>query len=158
MIEQTKAVVTVAEMARMLGLSRARLYQLTKAGVFPPPVYQVSNHRPIYVEGLQTLCLEVRRRNCGINGKPVLFYAKGHRLLGRVKPTRKAAAKPKVTSRYADLMEAFRSLGLVARPEQVEAAVKHLYPSGVDGVDQAEVIKTVFLYMKRQDRGDSVGR
>jgi len=60
---QTKAAVTVAEMARMLGLSRARFYQLQSAGVFPSPVYLVSNRRPIYVEEMQEVCIEVRRRN-----------------------------------------------------------------------------------------------
>ena len=40
---ETKAAVTVAEMARMFGMSRARFYQLQKAGVFPTPVYDVSN-------------------------------------------------------------------------------------------------------------------
>ena len=114
----------------------------------------MSNRRPIYVEDLQTLCLEVRRRNCGINGRPVLFYAKGHRLSG-AKPTRKP--KPKATSRYTDLVDALRALGLVVKHEQVDAAVKHLYPSGVEGVDAGELVKTVFLYVKRRDSGHSVG-
>ena len=35
MTEETKAIVTVSEMARMCGLSRARFYQLQKAGIFP---------------------------------------------------------------------------------------------------------------------------
>ena len=77
-IVQTKAVVTVSEMARMVGLSRSRFYQLVEAGVFPQPVYSVANRRPIYVEEAQKVCLEVRRRNCGVNGQPVLFYARGH--------------------------------------------------------------------------------
>lgn len=50
---QTKAVVTVAEMARMCGLSRARFYQLQNAGVFPTPLYDVSTRRPFYVEEAQ---------------------------------------------------------------------------------------------------------
>ena len=36
--EPTKVAVSVAEMARMVGLSRARFYQLRRAGVFPTPV------------------------------------------------------------------------------------------------------------------------
>ena len=79
-VVSTKAAVTVSEMARMVGLSRARFYQLVEAGVFPTPVYCVSTRRPMYVEELQEVCLTVRRRNCGVNGKPVLFYARGHRL------------------------------------------------------------------------------
>ena len=73
--EPTKAAVTVAEMARMVGLSRARFYQLLGTA-FPFPVYDVSTRRPAYVEEQQRVCLEVRRRNCGIDGKPVLFYAR----------------------------------------------------------------------------------
>ena len=72
---ETKAAVSVAEMARMMGLSRARFYQLTKAGAFPPPVYHLLTRRPIYPEELQLVCLDVRRRNCGIDGKPILFCA-----------------------------------------------------------------------------------
>jgi hypothetical protein len=73
MLAETKAIVSVSELARMCGLSRARFYQLQRAGVFPPPVYDVSTHRPVYVEELQKVCLEVRRKNCGVNGKPILF-------------------------------------------------------------------------------------
>ena len=68
----TKTVVTVAEMARMVGLSRARFYQLI-GSCFPWPLYGVSTKRPFYDENLQRMCLDVRRRNCGIDGKPILF-------------------------------------------------------------------------------------
>src|ERR1043166_9731973 len=74
MKEETKAVVTVSEMARMVGLSRARFYQLQKAGVFPAPAYQAG--RPVYTEEQQQVCLEVRRKHRGVNGEPVLFYAR----------------------------------------------------------------------------------
>src|SRR4051794_40754034 len=74
MSDETKAVVTVSEMARMVGLSRARFYQLQKAGVFPEPVYQAG--RPVYTEEQQNICLEVRRKNRGVTGEPVLFYAR----------------------------------------------------------------------------------
>jgi hypothetical protein len=52
MIEGAKAAVIVSEMARMVGLSRARFYQLRKAGVFPLPVYDVATRRPVYTEEL----------------------------------------------------------------------------------------------------------
>src|SRR5471030_1670642 len=94
MVAETKAVVTVSEMARMCGLSRARFYQLQHAGVFPSPLYDVSTRRPFYVEELQKVCLEVRRRNCGINGKPVLFYAR-HNLGSPVAKGQKPKKHPK---------------------------------------------------------------
>src|SRR3954466_1344011 len=104
-IVQTKAVVTVSEMARMVGLSRLRIYQLVEAGVFPQPVYSVANRRPIYVEEAQKVCLEVRRRNCGVNGQPVLFYSRGHPLPAQTKPPRTAKPTPTKANNQADLMD-----------------------------------------------------
>ena len=45
----TKAVVTVAEMARMVGLSRARFYQLM-GSTFPEPSRDEETGRPYYTE------------------------------------------------------------------------------------------------------------
>ena len=53
MSDETKAIVTVSEMARMCGLSRARFYQLQKAGIFPPPERNAETDRPFYSEELQ---------------------------------------------------------------------------------------------------------
>ena len=147
---QTKKFVTVTEMARMVGLSRARFYQL-QGTTFPLPVYDVATRRPIYVEEQQNVCLEVRRRNCGIDGKPVLFYARRQ----DARPTTGAArrptkAKPKA-QQHTELIEALKSLGLTATNEQVASAMKDMFPSGVAGVEQSEVIRTVFVRIKRQN-------
>jgi hypothetical protein len=40
----------------------------------------------------------------------------------------------------------------------VAAAVKQVFPRGTSGLAEAEVIKAVFLHLKRQDPGDSAGR
>ena len=69
---ETKAAVTVAEMSRMCGLSRARFYQLI-GNTFPWPVYDVATRRPFYDEEAQRMCLEVRRRNCGVDGDRFCF-------------------------------------------------------------------------------------
>jgi hypothetical protein len=149
---ETKAAVTVAEMARMLGMSRARFYQLQKAGVFPTPVYDVKNHRPIYVEEAQKVCLEVRRRNCGINGKPVLFYAKNNM---RAPVPKAKKEKPKANH---DLIDALSSLGLDSTAAQVNEAVREKFPKGTEGIDEAEVIRVVFVHLKRQNSTDNVRR
>src|SRR5262245_51300237 len=126
----TKAVVTMSEMARMVGLSRARFYELVEAGVFPTPVYCVSTRRPMYVEELQAICLNVRRKNLGVNGKPVLFYARGHRTTTpTAKPSKPLIAKPKPSAAHADLIDGLTTLGLVATPAQVGEAVAALYPT-----------------------------
>ena len=71
MSDETKAVVSVSDMTRMVGLSRARFYQLVREGVFPEPIYDEG--RPVYTEELQARCLEVRRKNRGVNGEAVLY-------------------------------------------------------------------------------------
>jgi hypothetical protein len=155
---QTKAVVTVSHMARMVGLSRARFYQLVEAGVFPTPVYFVANRRPFFDEDMQKVCLEVRRRNCGINGKPVLFYSNGHQSqlsAARVKrPTK--PAKPKAD--HADIIEGLAALGLNPTAQQVQSAVQTLYPSGTNHHERGDVLRSIFLHLKRQNTPDNVGR
>ena len=111
---QTKPIVSVSEMARMVGLSRARFYQLM-GSAFPPPVYDVATRRPIFVEEMQKVCLEVRRRNCGIDGKPILFYARRPLTMT---PSARAKARPRKVSKHADLIEGLRGLGLGAITEQ----------------------------------------
>ena len=155
MIDETKAVVTVAEMARMVGLSRQRFYQLMGT-TFPYPLYRVTTRRPVYPEELQKVCLEVRRRNCGIDGKPVMFYASGHQPCVR-KPVRKTK-HPAKSKQHAGLIEGLTALGLIVSETQVAKAVKLVFPNGIDGKEEGEVLKAVFLHLKRQDSGDNVGR
>jgi hypothetical protein len=151
---QTKAVVSVAEMARMCGLSRARFYQLVNEGVFPPPLYRVETRRPFFTQEMQETCLEVRRRNCGINGKPVLFYA---RRLG-APMTKPKTTPPKNSHKHADLIEGLRALGLTTvRCSDVEAAIQQNFPNGRSGIDHETVLRTVFLHLKRQNSSDKVG-
>jgi len=142
----------------MVGLSSARFYQLKAAGVFPQPEYNASTGRPYYTEEQQHACLEVRRRNCGINGVPVLFYA---RRSGGTPPVGKQRRpKPKTQEiKNPDVLAAVSSLGLTtATGTQVDPAVKKLFPQKMPGDDQGEVIRAVFLHLKRQDKADNVGR
>ena len=139
-----ESLVSVAEMARQCGLSRGRFYQLVGT-TFPTPVYDLRTRRPFYTEELQQVCLDVRRRNCGIDGRPVLFYARRTTITATKKPSRRR------TQAAPDLIDGLRSLGLVAvTPTQAVAALKSLYPSGTDGVSQGEVLRAVFLHLRAQ--------
>jgi hypothetical protein len=152
MNEPLKIAVTVTEMARMVGLSRARFYELVNEGVFPPAVYCVRTRRPIYVEDLQKVCLEVRHRNCGVNGRPVLFYS-----MRATSPTKPRKIVTPTREQYPDVTAAVRALGLTTTTnDEVTQAVKHLYPNGLGSVSQPEVIRAVFLQLQRRDRSGSV--
>jgi len=147
-----KVAVTVAEMARMVGLSRARFYQLQKAGVFPPPKIDEAKNRPFYDQEAQKVCLEVRRKNCGVNGKVVLFYA---RRQGIAPPKKKARVVPKEKS---ELVQAVKALGLAVTAAEVEQAVAELFGGRTDDKDRGEVVRAVFLALKkRRNTGGNVG-
>jgi hypothetical protein len=145
----TKAAVSITEMARMVGLSRARFYQLQKAGFFPKPERDAESGRPFYTEKLQQVCLDVRSRNLGVNGKTIVFYSRRPPLA----PARPRKA-PNRQAQHADLINSLQALGLTSvTPAQMTAAVKELYPRGTSGVDEAEVVRSVFLQLRRQHAG-----
>lgn len=144
-----KAAVSVSEMARMLSLSRSRFYQLISEGVFPKPNYEPSTKRPFYDEEAQRTCLEVRRRNCGVNGKPVLFYPS--RNASAVAKTIKGKVKPTPASERHELIDSLACLGLNVTTRQIEAALRECYPNGVTDTDERTIVRTLFLYLKRQE-------
>jgi hypothetical protein len=152
MTDDFKVAVTVAEMARMLRLSRSRLYQLIGTA-FPEPSRD-DRGRPYYDAEQQAVCLEVRRRNCGVDGRPILFYApRGSVPAAPVKRT----PKPKQSHPHSEVLDGVRALGLtMVTAAQVEAAVSQLFPGGVGGTDPGQVIRRVFLSLKRQDSQGSV--
>jgi hypothetical protein len=147
---QTKIAVSVSEMARMVNLSRARFYQLVDAGTFPRPTYDAETGRPYYSEEQQAICLDVRRRNCGIDGKPVLFYARRFEIRPAAhRPRTPTAARPQADKHedHADLLDAVKALGLAtATAARIEAAVAEVFPQGVAGIDRGEVVRKVFLH------------
>lgn len=137
--EQTKEAVSVAEMARMVGLSRARFYQLI-GSAFPHPVYNVATRRPFYDEDAQKTCLEVRRRNFGIDGRAIMFYCRH--------APKKTPRKPNVQKLNVELLDGLKSLGLITTTAQVAVAIRTLFPNGIDGITQSEVIRSVFIHLK----------
>ena len=133
----------------MVGLSPARFYQLQRVGIFPWPQYDLVTHRPHYTEDQQRECLEVRRRNCGVNGRPVLFYARrpDASVVARPRPGRTSNAKAKES--YADLVVGLKAMGLTSvTAEHVGAAVHQVYPGGTAGRDEGEVLGAVFRHLR----------
>jgi len=146
-----KAAISVSQMARDIGLSRARFYQLLGEGVFPKPCYDPSTKRPYYNEEGQSQCLEVKRRNVGINGKVVIFYASRHSLNGQSKRPTKPKSKSKLTKHHSDLIDSLACLGISTTSQQVEAAVAECFPDGIQKLESGEVVRAIFLHLKRQE-------
>lgn len=157
-MNETKMIVSKTEMARMCGLSRARFFQLVGT-TFPYPLYDIATRRPFYDEEGQRICLEVRRRNYGVDGKPIMFYSR--RMPTVPAPTKRKPLRPPKEPKddgAAGLAEGLKSLGLVVAPADVEGAVKELYPNGVGEAGQGDVLRGLFLHLNRRNAEGSVAR
>jgi hypothetical protein len=146
MNNHSKSIVSVSEMARMVGLSRQRFHQL-RGTTFPEPDYHEETKRPYYDEDKQAVCLSVRQRNCGVDGKPILFYARRNDV-GVPRKAKKPTTKPK-PNQHAHIVEGLRALGLSSTASQVDAAIKSQFPNGTKQVDDAEIVRSVFLHLQQ---------
>jgi hypothetical protein len=138
-----KSVVTVSEMSDLCQLSRSRFYDLIEAGVFPKPVHHPSSKRPMYDRDMQEKCLEIRETGIGMNGQPVLFNRKPKK---GPPPQRKKAEERKPD--HTDLLDALKELGLTTTAQAVNEAVAALYPNGLTGIDQGDLVRKVFLHLQ----------
>jgi len=135
-----KAALSVAEVAGLCLLSRSRFAALVKAGVFPPPARRPPCKRPFYPREVALKCVEIRRTGIGLAGQVVLF--------NRKPASRQKAASPPAPVVPPEVLEAVRSLGLAVTPQAVAGAVAALYPDGLAGLDQGDVIRQVFLHLQ----------
>jgi hypothetical protein len=166
--------VSVSDMARMVGLSRSRFHQLLQSGVFPKPSVDPESKRPFYDSEGQAVCLQVRQRNCGVNGKRVLFYARpfGVHLAAKPRPLgaqrsssarkRKSEAKQTTSAKPSKLdllVGGLKSLGLPnVTAAEVSAAIHQVFPIDSQRPSDEEVLLKVFRHLVRQNSGGNHGR
>ena len=68
---------------------------------------------------------------------------------------RKVQTKPSqgdTKTDHADLLDALKGLGLVTTAQAVDGAVAALYPTGLAGHDQGDVVRRVFLHLQGTKR------
>ena len=133
--------VTVTELCELIGLSKNRFYSLQKAGIFPAPLRSPLNNRPVFDSALVEQCLGIIRSRIGANGTPWVPNRKS--------PTTKREPRPKASSRHGGLIEALASLGLTCTAAQVDEALAKL-PEGGAGLEEPELIRQVFLELRKQ--------
>ena len=137
-----KAVCSVTELAKKLGLSRARFYQLQKMGVFPKPVYCIRTKRPFYPLDLQQKCIDIRKTGIGHNGQLILFYT------SRKNKFRKSPSQS--DRKYEELTDVLSKMGLNVTCKKVKNAINVLYPGGLAQCpDEGMVIRDLFRYFKQ---------
>lgn len=128
--------VTFSEMSELLGISKTRLRDLIRDGIFPEPLRNASNNRPYFSHQLTEDCRQVIKTRVGVNGQPYT-------------PNRKHKAKSGTTtnhrSRNDSLTVSLAGLGLNASAKQIDEAMKTL----PKGLDEGEIVKQVFLRLRQ---------
>ena len=134
----------------------------------PEPSRKPETGRPNYSREQQEQCLLVRRTNCGINGKPILFYAQSLNRPTTVSRTKKRTTRGQNISRergrqaptdplIEELQQGLAQLGVTGVPEQeIRRVLAETYPDGHANVPTATLLMTLFRSLKRQDSPDNV--
>jgi hypothetical protein len=143
-----------AGMARMLHMSRARLYQLMSQGIFPS-ASRDQDGRPYFTQEQQVQVLTVYKTNVGINGRSIFFRPR----MTRTSPSPRAPAKRPATQNQTELLKSIRALGMPhVKNSQLENALAVLYPNGVLPKDQGVLVRQVFVYLHSQESTDKQGQ
>jgi hypothetical protein len=142
--QNIKAVYSIRDTCEALQLSRARFYQLLKAGILPQPMYDDRSKRPFYTLELYEKCCQVKETCTGINNQYILFYTP------RQKPQSNAGRSlKKKESEHQDIVETLIGMGLDVSKRDVNAAVRELYPNGIEG-HQGLVIREIYRFLKKK--------
>ena len=132
--------VSCTAMGDMIGLTRTRLSQLVKEGVFPEPVKHPRTNRPYYTPQLQKKCIEIRRTGIGLNGEPVIF---------NTKRKKKVDLGPEFYEFCGELVETLKNMGFKVTRDKVEKALQAIRPKGLqEFVARGDLIRDLYGYFK----------
>ena len=147
------AVLSISQMAKLLNLSRSRFYTLMSEGIFLPPIYSASNKRPYFTAEIAQKNLQAKKNNVGVNGKICLFYSRNSSSCVHKKKLRKNKLQNNsAEDEYEDLREGLGALGLSNISDaQIGSALKSCFPNGTADTPEGEILRAVFLSIKRQN-------
>ena len=95
--------------------------------------------------------MAVREKNVGINGRVVLFYARRPGIVQQKQIKSHGSTSHTRPQRHTGLIDGLKGLGLTTVTEQqIEAALKELYPNGTADVGEAELLRTIFVHVMRR--------
>ena len=142
----------ITDMAKKVGLSRIRFYQLRKEGVFPEPDYSSSTNRSFYTLKTQQRCLEIRKTGIGLNGKRIYFNTP------RQNKTKKSrTSRNRQNTRYEKLAAILRQWRWDVTSIDVETVVNDIYPEGLQQhPDDGRVLRDVIDYYKKKDQKQKI--
>lgn len=152
-----RAYVSLSELAEdILGISRARLYELIARGAMPQPIFCIRTKRPLFDAELQRQALAVRQSGVGIDGSAVIWYRRDR----QTRPTDSAPAPARARrrtsdaapNRYAELVNSLQALGVGnADAGSVAAAVSDCFPNGIGAQQEPDVLRVLFRHLRRRE-------
>jgi predicted DNA-binding transcriptional regulator AlpA len=146
MDHQPKAAITVSEMCSLLGMSRTQFYEHVRRGTFHEPK-RLANGRPFFIAAQVEDNLRAKELGIGVNGEYVLFYNRTTRIADTSNQAH--AVRPTAKIDHSDLLSGLRQLGLNPTAQQVDDAVSVVYPKGIAGIDETDVLRAIFRHLKR---------
>jgi hypothetical protein len=138
-----KAICSVTELCKDLGISRAQFYNLQNMEVFPKGLKDERTGRPYFDVELQIACHQVRSSCIGHDGQPYLFYSP------RTKPGKPRSKVSKPASRkHKEYALTLEQMGLSVSLEEISKALPELYPDGSESIDERVVIRALFRHFR----------
>lgn len=142
--------INMSTMAKLMNMSRSRLYQLVEQGILLKAVYLLNNKRPVYTREMAIRNLEVKNSNVGINSEIVMFYSARNTTVPVFKKTIKKSKEPK--SQNVNLIEALESLGMEGiNSSQIDSAIHACFPDGTTDITEDYILTEVFRHLKCQN-------
>ncbi len=140
-----EGILNITKMARLVGLSRSRFYDHMERGVFHKPLRAEGSSRPYYTPELAAANIHVRCTGIGANGSVVSFNDKNRSVGPMLK-----APKPHLPKRHRSLIQDLKSLGFTVTAAQVDEALTACFSDGIDGQDEATVLRTLLRHLKKE--------
>ena len=149
-----KTAISVSDMAMAIGLSRSRFYRLMEDGKFPSPIYDLRTRKPFYDERLQEICLLIRQTGIAYDNCRIMFNAcrqKPHKspqaanVAQKIEPTTDDAP-----NENNDLVEALQEMGVKATSQQIDVAIKEIYPDGQNDIDEGVLLGDLFRFLRKK--------
>jgi hypothetical protein len=149
-----KAVYSVTEVAALVGISRARFYDLVKDGVMPYPVHCIRTRRPLYVADTAAICVRVRKSNIGIDGRYVIFYARREQTKTNSAPALQPPDRPSPPDPLLrDMIETLRAMHVQADDAELTVAITQQCPDGVKEETFEADLRTIFDRCRNRQTG-----
>ena len=145
-----KPIISIGEMAKALGHSRARFYQLQNQKIYPMPLYDIRTKRPFFDARLQNTCQEVRETGIGYNGQFILFYSPRKTSTTKVQRSCRAKGQSKdIPAEQQELVDTLNQMGVEVSGEQIFEVVEKLYPDGLENKNMGLVVREIFCHFRK---------